>query len=908
LAVGGSVAAAVLLLGRTGLMRRAELATFDARTQAFADPALASKDVVIAAIDEASLNELAPAVGRWPWPRAVHAQVLDYLRFAGARLVVYDVEFPEPDLNAGSDDEFAAALAESGNAVLPVAFMDGGRDDRAVVGAATGEAALPRFALPVRAAPALHDYGRAVTPIPALAGAAAGLGSITLNPDESAGVVHRERLLWRHGGRTYPSLAFQAARLLDPRRYGGPVTADGGALRAGTAAVPLDAGQLVLRWRGPLFAGRRQTWPAWSYSRLVLSYEDVFHGRPPAIPPDAFRGKVVLVANTASGVANNDLRATPFGPQPGVVIHATVLDNLLRGDFMRRAPGWANAGVVVATALAAAGAATLVASAAWGTLAALLVLLLAAAAALAAFASGVWLDAAAPALAGVLAYAGAQAANYVTEGRARRRVRGLMSRYVNPEIVRQLADEALDLKLGGQRVPLTILFSDIRGFTSLSEKLTAEQVVAMLNEYLGAMTEIVFQHGGTLDKFIGDAVMALWGAPLPAPDHARRAAECALAMMAELERMNARWDAAGASADLRIGIGINSGEAVVGNIGSLKHKLEYTAIGDAVNLASRLESLNKDMGTTIIISEATRAALGEGFDTAPLREVHVKGKEQAVLVHELRGHARTGSGGSVRAAPAAVVAALLLALLPQHGGAQAKQRWTDRVYQPGAWRGGQVAPWATTNPATDTLALVAQVDGYAKAPRWRAEIRRIGADQRLGEPLVLVAERNRVTVVTGVASADLAQNAAKDDPLVKAVVAQFDAAGALKQPGVGRIVVRDADRKVARVFVRRPLLQTDFPDGLLAMSRGRRTLSDLVQRGTGQVADNRSQGLAMTAGTRGVGPTRNVETPSGRITVTANVEAVAAMDARTVDAVAVDAFVRGGRLEQSAPVKEETTP
>src|SRR5206468_9742566 len=191
--------------------------------------------------------------------------------------------------------------------------------------------------------------------------------------------------------------------------------------------------------------------------------------------------------------------------------------------------------------------------------------------------------------------------------------------------------------------------------------------------YLGAMTEIVFDHGGTLDKFIGDAVMALWGAPLPAPGHARRAAECALAMMAALERLNARWSAAGDAANLRIGIGINSGEAVVGNIGSLKHKLEYTAIGDAVNLASRLESLNKDMGTAIIISEATRAALGEGFDTAPLREVNVKGKEQAVLVHELRGYARAEPPAAARAAPAAVVAALLLALLPQHGSAQAKQ-------------------------------------------------------------------------------------------------------------------------------------------------------------------------------------------------------------------------------------------
>lgn len=903
LAVGSAAAAIVLLLARTQLMQTAELSTFDRLTRAFADSTLASKDIVVAIVDDRSLNELAPAVGRWPWPRSVHAEALDYLvKYSGAKLVVYDIQFPEPDENEGADAAFAAALTENGNAVLPVALATGGGNDRVVVGSATGEAELRRFAVPVRGAVSSVDFGIAITPIPELARPAAGIGSIALNSESASGVVHRERLLWRHAGQAYPSLAFQAARLLEPRRYGGPVTVDGNALRTAGDTVPLDEGQLLLRWRGPLVDGARQTWPVYSYSRVVLSYEDVYHGRAPAIPPDAFRGKIVFVAMSAAG--NTDLRPTPLGVQPGVIIHATALDNLLRGDFLRRAPGWANAGSIAAVALAAAGAATLIGSALGGTLAALGVLLLSAAAAALSFRSGVWLDAAGPALAGVLAYAGTMAANYVTEGREKRRVRGLMSRYVNPEIVRQLADEALDLKLGGQRVPLTILFSDIRGFTSLSEKLPAEGVVEMLNEYLGAMTEIVFAHGGTLDKFIGDAVMALWGAPLPAPDHARRAADCALAMTAELERLNARWSQSGDAGGLRIGIGINTGEAVVGNIGSLKHKLEYTAIGDAVNLASRLEGLNKDMGTTIIISEATRAALGEGYDTAPLREVNVKGKEQAVLVHELRGHAGTPAASAPRAA-AAVAVALLLALLPQVAGAQAKQRWTDRVYQPGAWRGGQVAPLATTNAATDSLALVAQVDGYAKAPRWRAEIRRIGANQRMGDALVLVAERNRITVVTGVANAPLEQNDAKDDPIVQAVVAQFDDRGALKQPGAGRIVRRAPDRKVTQVIVRRPSVQTDFSDNLLAMSRGRRTLNDIVQRGTGRVAENRTQSFAATAGARGV--TRSVETPSGRISVTTNDAAVAAMDARQVDAVAVDEFLRTGRLEAAVPVKEETS-
>ncbi|MBV9109592.1 MAG: adenylate/guanylate cyclase domain-containing protein, partial [Gemmatimonadetes bacterium] len=647
-----------------------------------------------------------------------------------------------------------------------------------------------------------------------------------------------------------------------------------------------------------------QTYPAFSYSRLALSYDDVFRGRPPTLPPDSLRGKIVLVAATASGLL--DLRSTPVGgKEPGVMIHATVLDNLLRGDFMRRAPGWENAGLAAATALVAALAVSLVGSAAWGTAATLLVLLLSAGLSVLAFAGGVWLDAAAPALGGGLAYAGAMAMNYVTEGRERRRVRDMFSRFVDPHVVRRLADAGESLQLGGQRVPITILFSDIRGFTSLSEKLAAETVVTMLNEYLGAMTDIVFRHQGTIDKFIGDAVMAFWGAPLPAADHARRAAECALEMIEELERLNAKWEAEGRGAGLRIGVGVNTGEAVVGNIGSLKHKLDYTAIGDAVNLASRLESLNKEMGTTIIVSDAVHAALGDGYDTRPLQEVHVKGKEQAVLVHELRGRAGAPAApsGAARAMATAGLAALLLALAPHHADAQAKQRWTDRVYQPGRWQRGQVVAWNVTNPAAaDSLALVAQVDGYAKAPRWRAEVRKVGADGRLSEPTVLVGERNRVVVVTGVASAPLEQNAAKDDPIVQAVVAQFDPAGALKQPGAGRIVQRNAG-KVARVMVRRPAVQGDFPDALLVMGRGRRTLNDLVSRTTGQVAANRTNSLAPTAGARGV---TQVQTPQGTIAVNPDPAAIAAMDQRTTDAVAIDAFMREGHLEQAVPVKEDT--
>ncbi|HET7229663.1 MAG TPA: adenylate/guanylate cyclase domain-containing protein [Longimicrobium sp.] len=896
--VGVLAAAATVALRPTLLMRKAELATYDRRVLALTGAHAASKDIVIAIIDERSLREMAPTRGRWPWPRDVHAGVLQWLSFAGARAVIYDVQFTEPGEDAVGDSAFADALAQTGSGVLPMALGSGSVAFDNVFGAPdAGDAAVRRFALPVRSARGVPELGRMFAPTALLAGNAAGVGSIALSNDTLEGTVRADRLVQRHGGRFYPSLAFAAARRVDPERWGGAVTVEGGELRtANGGRVPLDGGRMLIRWRGPFGeTTRSQTYPVYSYSRLALAYRAEAQGEAASLSRDEFKGKIVFVGASASGTF--DLRTTPFGGQePGVIIHATALDNLLRGDFMRRAPGWVNAGTAALTALAAASAVALVTSAAWATVAALMVLLLAAGGACAAFAGGVWLDAAAPVLGGALAYAGTMAANYVTEGRARRHVRDLFSRYLDPTVVRALADEDAELALGGKRVPLTILFSDIRGFTALSERLPAETVVEMLCDYLGAMTEIVFRHGGTLDKFIGDAVMAFWGAPLPVDDHARRAVDCALEMTAELERLNARWKAAGREADLRIGIGINTGEAVVGNIGSLKHKLDYTAIGDAVNLASRLEGLNKDMGTTIIISDATRAALPAGYEMAPLPEAHVKGKEHAVTVHELRPRRP--------AALAAALVVLLLALAPHPAAAQGKQRWTDRVYQPGRWRAGQLAAFATTNPQSDTLALVAQVDGYASAPRWRAEIRRIGADQRLSEPLVLVGERSRVVVVTGVGQTELAQHTAKDDPLVMAVVGQFDAAGAVKQPGAGRIVQRAADRSVARVLVRRPQVQSDFSDALLAMSRGRRTVNSLVQRATGQAASNRSEGTVATAGARGV---TTVKTPQGNIQVNPDPAAVAAMDQRAVDAVAVDAFIREGRLEQPVPVKEEAT-
>jgi adenylate cyclase len=908
--LGGSVAAAAALaLRHTDALRNAELQSYDLRMRGMAT-ARGDTSVVIVAIDEQSMQSLGPVLGRWPWPREAYQRVLDYAAFAGAKQVVFDISFPEADLKyPASDTAFAEALESSGKAVLSMTAEAGSADRERRRAQADGDHSadyIPRFAIPEgKGGVDLPDFARITVPLPMFGTRAAAVGAIDYFPDPEDGTARRARLAYVHDGRVYPSLGLAAARAADPARLGGPITVRGNRLTVGKVTVPLVDGQMLIRWHGPFLDGRRETYPVIPFSYVVNSYEQQRVGDAPDVKPERLRGKTVFIAATAQGLS--DLRVMPMGPkEPGVMLHASVVDNLLAGDWMRRAPRWANLGFVLLVSLLAASVVSLLGSVLAETAAALLVLAAAVAAAHLAFRAGVWIDLVAPLTGGALAGVGGIVANYMTEGREKRRVREMFSRYVSPEYVRQLADGYRDLQLGGQRIPLTLLFSDIRGFTSISENHPPEVVVEVLNEYLARMSEVVFRHGGTLDKFIGDAVMAFWGAPVPVPDHARRAAETALDMVQELEKLNAGWAAEGRPIRIDIGIGLNTGEAIVGNIGSLGHKLDYTAIGDAVNLASRLEGLNKQYGTQVIISEGTREALGGEYETRALDEVRVKGKEQAVQIHELTGRRRIAVPAL---GPRAGVATALLLLLAMAGAAHAqKARWTDQVYQPGRWQGAQLAPLVTTNAATDTLALLAQVETYSAPPRWRAEIREVQGGHMAATPLVLIADGGNVSVLTGVTATPLREHRAASDPIAQAVIARFDAHGKPKDSGPARLVDRAANRNVMRVTLRRPAASSDFPDGLLAMSRGRRTFNSLLRATAQEVGSQRSQEVVATAGARGLTPESKVHTAEGDITVQNDTVAIIAMEHRTVDPLKLDEFIRAGRLGTSMPVKEEQIP
>jgi adenylate cyclase len=333
-----------------------------------------------------------------------------------------------------------------------------------------------------------------------------------------------------------------------------------------------------------------------------------------------------------------DVFQTPFdsrgqGKMPGIQMHASVADSILSNRFITPS----RPAMRMATTVLAALAVGLLAAFLSFTPAAVAAAILMAGWAFYAwfaFSRGAFFNMSQPLASMALALFAGTAYQYFVEGKEKRVVKRLFGRYVSKDVYAQLLEHPESAELGGRRREMSVLFSDIRGFTSVTERGEPEALVSQLNEYFSRMVDIVFQHHGTVDKFVGDMVMALYGAPLDDAQHAEHAVATAVAMVQELGALNAKWAGEGRP-QLDIGIGVNSGEMIAGNIGS-SSIMSYTVIGDNVNLGSRLESLNKDYRTRIIISDATRAGLKGSYDIVPLGEVVVKGKSRSVAIFEIK--------------------------------------------------------------------------------------------------------------------------------------------------------------------------------------------------------------------------------------------------------------------------------
>jgi adenylate cyclase len=472
-------------------------------------------------------------------------------------------------------------------------------------------------------------------PLAILAGAATRLGFVHFENDAD-GIMRRFTVFVEHDGKLYPALALAMWMVGHPDT---PPRFDGNELVLGDRRLAIDdEGKFGIRFfrRGP------DPYQHVGAYDVLRSQEQLDAHEQPVIPPETFAGKYVIVAPTATAL--RDLRVTPVARiHDGADVQANALDNMLSGRAIRRLPPWADALIALLLSTVVA----LATVACWSNvksvvaaLAAIIALTIAAGAGYVAEANrifahhGVWIAVVVPSMGMLLSSFGALLVATSLERRDRRFAQHAWGLFTSDELVEMFMRHPELLSPGyGQRSEISVYFSDIAGFTSFSEVLPPERMVRLLNDYLTQMTEIVLAHGGIVDKYIGDAIMAFWGAPIATPDHARLAVKAALAMRRREAELRPKWQAEYGTL-LTARAGVNSGSAVVGNMGS-KHKIAYTAMGDMVNLASRLEGANKAYGTSLMISESTYARVKDEIEVRELDRLAVKGKAQPVVVYEV---------------------------------------------------------------------------------------------------------------------------------------------------------------------------------------------------------------------------------------------------------------------------------
>lgn len=599
-------------------------------------------EVLILDLDEKTMSEIG-----WPWPRKALADLIHTLAEAGTAVIAFDVIFSEAERNPASAvlqalSQSKSALPEQDishiNALVPVMdgdkhFVESFASTDVLLGYILQQDNMQRGQLPeqvIHSQVAINDklpitnFSGFVTSLPQFHASSAGEGFINSSP-EPDGFLRKSALLYRYQDKLFPSLSLEAARLyalaenveLNVQPAGDFNHIEG--VIIGNELVPTDAeGRVLIPYKGG-----RGSYP-------YISAIDVLEKR---IDLSLFEGAVVFVGTSAIGLA--DLRATPVGVQyPGVEVHANVLDGILNPHLLKYRPDWWEAatalylilvGLLLALLLprlgparmAIAGIITLT-----GTVAGNILLWTQANMALPLVSSLLLI---------LLIVAYNIATGFFSESRQRQQIKSIFNQYVPPAHIDKMLLSPGDVSMDGERKELTVLFSDIRSFTTLSENLSANALKRLLNRYFDPITECIFNHQGTIDKYVGDMVMAFWGAPLDDKQHAEHAVETALNMLAITAQLRHTFKQEGLP-EIYIGIGINTGEMNVGDMGSTFRRA-YTVLGDAVNLGSRLEGLTKYYGVECLVSESTAAQC----PNRPFRridKVKVKGKNQAVSILE----------------------------------------------------------------------------------------------------------------------------------------------------------------------------------------------------------------------------------------------------------------------------------
>ncbi|MBZ0264677.1 adenylate/guanylate cyclase domain-containing protein [bacterium] len=641
----------VIFLGRTGLLYDLELKSYDARFMLRGPVEVDSSEVVIVVVDDETLSVMPHG---WPFPRSYHAKLIENLLAAGAKQIVYDIQFTEP-----RDPEEDAALAVA-TALAPEKIIHAGK-------IAYHESRLTSTQVSV------------VQPIDTIMASNPAVAIVNETPDPD-GFSRQYRLGIPVRDKMYLSLALKSYQLLqaNPDTIGFYSPQDGIAYFGGLE-IPLQVeGELTTLMN---FYGPKRTFPTYSFSSVLddeefdllkddtdfmkwfLMSDEQFSVLGMILPPETveifkemrddnpFRDKVVFVG--ASFNELQDTKKTPFynwrgiekdetgkttrgvaaGETPGVEWHAHALQTFIDESYIRNIPPiWEYVLIFLLTVFVFF---INNFSRMWiGSLITFLMLIGVSFIAIFLFIKfGIWIAIIAPTISILMAYSGTTIYLFIREQKEKAMIRGMFSQYVPQKVVNELIKNPEMLQLGGERRRMSVLFTDVAGFTSVSEKLSPDELVQLLNEYLSAMSTIILENEGIIDKYEGDLIMAEWGAPVYFEDHAAHACRAAIQMQLHLAEMRKQWKEEGRP-ELKSRVGINTGEMIVGNMGCLE-VFDYTVMGDAVNLSSRLEGANKSYGTTIMIGPETYKDLNGAFVTRCLDDIQVKGKEEGVRVYEL---------------------------------------------------------------------------------------------------------------------------------------------------------------------------------------------------------------------------------------------------------------------------------
>ena len=562
-----------------------EAKTYDLRFSNLRGAIPPSPGIAIVAIDDKSIKEL----GRFPWSRTQYVPLIERLSAAGAKTVLFDAFFSERE-SVHADHVFAAAIKKAGNVVLAMPFS---------------------FDKEFQVTGGLHN-------LPEIEQAAAGIGHINFLPEDD-GVNRRNLLVVEVDGKQIPSLGLRGAMAaLDEKEF----VASPFEISLGNRHIPVNENYMWIN-----YTGKPGIYPRYSFV-------DIVHER---IDPALLKDKVIFVGATALSVY--DMRVTPFdNNSPGVEVHATVADNIISERFIRHTGLEALFDMALIVVL--------------GLLAFYLTMLLRLHLAIPAvflllagylwlsywiFLQGHWVSMIYPPLAAMIALSIGGSFRYLVLDRSAREMRSMFSSYLSPKLVARLEKDPDIAKIGGDNKNVTVLFTDIKGFTAFSESRSPQEVVTRLNEYFAAMVQLIEKFDGTVDKFIGDGIMIYWGAPLAQSDHAKLAISCILAMKTEMARLAAKWKEESV-VPFSIRGGAQSGEVVAGNIGSLGKKMEYTLIGDSVNQAARLESAAKYYGVDFLIGESTYLLTRDIYRYRELDKARMVGKQVPVTIYELLGN------------------------------------------------------------------------------------------------------------------------------------------------------------------------------------------------------------------------------------------------------------------------------